>query len=90
MTTDINAFVRRFEVAVIAEEIRTYTGANRYPYATPITDRDVEIFLGIECNGTETIDEIIQKWKGPSRYTGNDYWEAYDRYVDGHPEVPNA
>ncbi len=84
MTIDATSFVRRFEVAVVTEEINN--AFYRWRYSVPVTERDVQMFLDIYCDGTETIDQILKIWLNPPPMAAADYWEAVDRWVEEHPE----
>ena len=84
MTIDVTSFVRRFEVAVVTEEINN--AFYRWRYSVPVTERDVQMFLDIYCDGTETIDQILKIWRNPPPMAAADYWEAVDRWVEEHPE----
>ena len=84
MTIDVKGFVRRFEVALVTEEINK--AFYRWRYSVPVTERDVQMFLDIYCDGTETIDQILKIWRNPPPMAAADYWEAVDRWVEEHPE----
>ena len=81
---DVTSFVRRFEVAVVTEEINK--AFYRWRHSLRVTERDVQMFLDIYCDGTETIDQILKIWQDPPPMAAADYWEAVDRWENEHPE----